>query len=662
MNLRSLLIGWGFLAIIFISGQADSAEKVMPSTDIQILKSAHKNGVEQALSGVKGRAMSKDMAEILEVLYLIQHASTIELGRADKILERHPWVKNAFGVRLANLINTKRSAEEIVQWFNKYKPISARENILYLSALLSMKQSVEKQREYQKSIADIWSGHVFSQEIEAQIHHLVPTFPLPAIKSKINLLFWHDAKKPQIIVLLKLLPKQDRIIYDNRLQAMSSPKLIDKLAQKSTDDFLLYLNAKALLKAEQEDKALKLLLSIKTTPTNGPAVWKLRNIAIRNAMRDKKYKQALSLTANNSGLSGADAVEVEWLAGFISLRFMNQPKEASDHFRKMLAHAQFSSSKAQASYWLGRSFAAMDDDKNSRFWFEYTVSNFPFCFYGQIATLELPHGMHRQLYIMQPVPEIVQSSPPVDVTKLLLIAKMLFMSGFKDEAHVMLHYFAAQHLISVEEASKAIQDYNKNNLHSLAVMFSKYLSNHGYPILPDSYPLHLNKKIHGHNHNTAFYLAIIRQESGFDQWAVSSAGAIGLMQLMPGTAHRYAAKLGLQQKAYITDLNSNIAKGSAYLDDLMRKWDNNRILSIASYNAGEGAVAKWIAIYGDPRTMQSFYAIMDWIELVPYLETRFYIKKVMENMINYETLVFQETVEDHEMLQFFSAENMNSKT
>jgi soluble lytic murein transglycosylase len=131
---------------------------------------------------------------------------------------------------------------------------------------------------------------------------------------------------------------------------------------------------------------------------------------------------------------------------------------------------------------------------------------------------------------------------------------------------------------------------------------------------------------------------IIRQESSFDRAAVSPVGARGMMQLMPGTARQTARKLSLPYELgrLTSDIDYNIMLGSSYFAELMDYWGGYAPLAVASYNAGPGNVRKWINANGDPR--QPGTDIVSWIEDIPFMETRGYVQRVLENAVVYDTL------------------------
>jgi soluble lytic murein transglycosylase len=130
---------------------------------------------------------------------------------------------------------------------------------------------------------------------------------------------------------------------------------------------------------------------------------------------------------------------------------------------------------------------------------------------------------------------------------------------------------------------------------------------------------------------------ISRQESSFDPYAVSHAGARGMMQLMVGTAREQTGKMGIGFDSYrlISDPSYNVLIGSSYFRRMLNIWGGNVPLAVASYNAGSGNVSKWVRQYGDPRGQVD---VLKWIEAIPYTETRAYVQRVIENSVVYDSL------------------------
>jgi soluble lytic murein transglycosylase len=133
--------------------------------------------------------------------------------------------------------------------------------------------------------------------------------------------------------------------------------------------------------------------------------------------------------------------------------------------------------------------------------------------------------------------------------------------------------------------------------------------------------------------------AIARQESAFNPHAVSGVGARGLMQMMPATARETARRFSVtfDPRRLTGDPVYSATLGGAHLIDLLRAWRGSYVLTFAAYNAGSGNVRDWIEAYGDPR--EPHVDVIDWIERIPFSETRHYVQKIMENLQVYRARI-----------------------
>jgi soluble lytic murein transglycosylase len=130
----------------------------------------------------------------------------------------------------------------------------------------------------------------------------------------------------------------------------------------------------------------------------------------------------------------------------------------------------------------------------------------------------------------------------------------------------------------------------------------------------------------------ALLLALTRQESAFDTNALSPTGARGLMQLMPATARQVAKSLSLPyaDRRLSADGLYNLTLGRTYLDRLIGNFNGSYVLAIAAYNAGAARVHQWVEQFGDPRGPGT--DAVDWVETIPFGETRNYVQRVLENL------------------------------
>jgi soluble lytic murein transglycosylase len=146
-----------------------------------------------------------------------------------------------------------------------------------------------------------------------------------------------------------------------------------------------------------------------------------------------------------------------------------------------------------------------------------------------------------------------------------------------------------------------------------------------------------------HSAPRATVLAIARQESAFKPTARSGVGAMGLMQMMEPTARGVAKRAGVayDEAKLRSDATFNAQLGAFHLGELLATYKGSHILAFAAYNAGGGNVGQWISAYGDPR--DGAVDPVDWVERIPFTETRNYVQRVVENLHMYRALLGDRT-------------------
>lgn len=325
--------------------------------------------------------------------------------------------------------------------------------------------------------------------------------------------------------------------------------------------------------------------------------------------------------------------EREWFAGWLALSFLKKPSVALGHFSKFSKVVHTPISRSRAFYWTGRAHEAKGEKKLA-YKFYSMAASYPYTFYGQVASVEL--NKRKLAFPIKPSVtkrdrQAVERNDVVKAIKLLIKY---------NKAHLASTYAK----VAIENAGSAgeivlIVDVIKqiNKIH-YTVEIAKVASQYGAFIIEDSFPAPykpLRSPVDLH-----LVYSIIRQESVFNPSAVSCANAMGLMQLIKGTACDTAKALNTKcDIARLTkDPAYNIMLGSHYLKKLLQDHNGSYVLAIASYNAGSSKVIKWIEKFGDPRNSNDMRNIIDWIELIPYSETRNYVQRVLESMQVYRFL------------------------
>ena len=377
------------------------------------------------------------------------------------------------------------------------------------------------------------------------------------------------------------------------------------------------------------DSATELLLERSTSAQalGEPEFWapRRRDMA-RRAMRAGQAKLAYQIASTHFTTTGRSFADLEWLSGFLSLRFLKDPDRAVTHFSRFREDVFTPISVGRAGYWLGRAHEAAGNAEAAETAYALGAA-YQTSFYGLLAAERAGIPFNTALAGYRPeadwkTAEFTRSS--VHKAALLLLA-----SGENWLAErFWTHLAESQDEANLHLMGKMLDELAQPHI---AVMLGKRAAQAGLEIAAPYYAIH-PVAAGGHPVPKELVLAIARRESEFDHRVISPAGARGLMQVMPGTAQEVARELGLPyRKASLTsDWDYNAKLGSAYLDRLARQFDGNAVMMAAGYNAGPSRPIRWMRDRGDPR--RGAVDVIDWIELVPFTETRNYIMRVTESL------------------------------
>ncbi|MBL6785652.1 MAG: lytic transglycosylase domain-containing protein [Rickettsiales bacterium] len=411
----------------------------------------------------------------------------------------------------------------------------------------------------------------------------------------------------------------------------SSISMVQKVPVKyQTDENLIYYLARYYNSKNQDAKVTKHILALKQNLKNPKRFTKIKVRNSRYHIEHQNYDTAYDILDNHQVEPGtAQYAELEWLSGWISLRFKNDPDSALIHFKNMYENVGYSISLSRASYWLARSYKALGDNLSAKKWFKI-ASSFSTTYYGQMALVE--DTQYRDIQLPKILP-YDKSTLRLQVQKNLALKFALYFQylGYNKEAYKFAK-FVIEENNNHEKLFIYLAIFKETNNRNLISKIARYATRKNvitaanYPIIED---------VEFKNKSLAF--AIIKQESGFNDKAISNKGAIGFMQLMPATARDVSRRLKLRYsyKRLRNDQKYNLELGSYYINQLLNKFDNSYILAVASYNAGPNNVKKWIKRNGDVRDYNDIYDTIDWVEKIPFPETRNYVQRILENMIIY---------------------------
>ena len=384
--------------------------------------------------------------------------------------------------------------------------------------------------------------------------------------------------------------------------------------------------ARALRHADRAADAAALLTHVAESG-DAAAFWPERNLLARKLLHDGDARTAYAVVATHGSLGDEQRAEAEFLAGFIALRMLHDPATAEKHFSALAAsHAAITQSRAH--YWLARAAAAAGKDARM----EYAkAAAWPTTFYGQLSALALGDTPASVLGKVHDPAWTQDTALAFTGHEVLRAAAWLIAWGDPQRARVFLTRMDELAPIPAERAlTAAFGQYA--GIPDAAVFVARRMGRDGLMLPRLGWPAPYSPAAPP---DPAFSLGIMRQESSFDVGAVSSSGARGLMQLMPPTATAVAKQLGILASVptLTVDASHNIRLGTAYLQEVLTRFDNCLPLAAAAYNAGPHRVAQWLAENGDPRTGP--IDMVDWIELIPTGETRNYVQRVTENTVMY---------------------------
>lgn len=417
-----------------------------------------------------------------------------------------------------------------------------------------------------------------------------------------------------------------------------------------TSDAGLMMDRARYLRAHNQDSAAEDLASREHHFTYKPAdPERFYDMLIQlagDAEQDRDWKTAYNIASQIDDVlpAGVDVADqpygvrdnyttLAWLGGNVALDRLHSPSNGVAMFARYALGGRSLQVQTKGDYWAGRSALAAGKLQLANSYFAQAAKD-PGLFYGQLAlerlgrTVPVPSGT-----LPQYVPSQFQRTA-FNNRRLVQAVRLLGQQGRSTEQALFVKALA-ESLDNDADRNLAVELGQQIGRKDLAVWTSRMARVKGSSFyVRQAYPL-LTAPVSSGLWSLAE--GISRQESSFDPYAVSHAGARGLMQLMTGTAREQAGKMGVGFDSYklISDPSYNVMIGSAYFKRLLDSWDGSIPLAVAAYNAGSGNVRKWVRQYGDPRGQVD---MLKWIEAIPYSETRAYVQRVIENSVVYDSI------------------------
>ena len=404
-------------------------------------------------------------------------------------------------------------------------------------------------------------------------------------------------------------------------------KLLNDVPKDQQGAGYFFASAKQLRRAgKYKDAAAEMLKApvAKKALADPDAWWVERRVLVRELLDLRDFTTAYKLAAAHAAESPAMAADAEFHAGWIALRMLNDPKVAARHFEQIAELAEGPISRSRAYYWLGRATDA-GAPGDARAYYEKAAENGT-AYYGQLAAQKLGR---KTIPIDMPTASDDERNT-FEARDAVAAIRRIEEAGSGAEK---LYRELAGELDSVGELALLAGMAEARGDHYLALRVGKIAAARGIAIGSLAHPTGaIPETANLSGAGKALAYAIARQESEFKVSAVSGAGAQGLLQLLPDTAKEMAKKAGMPFSKLLltTDPGYNATLGSEFLSEQLGRFSGSYVLTFAGYNAGPRRAQNWIKRYGDPRG-KPVEEVVDWVERIPFTETRHYVQRVMEN-------------------------------
>lgn len=621
--------------------QATEARSMTEIGDLKETIGLARRGKTEMATARSGRIRDRASRKLAEWVILRSDDDAIDFQRYASFIRANPSWPGLDRLRRraeARLWFEPHEAGTVLMFFSERKPLGP------LGKLALARASSERgdQAAARRYVRSAWHGGSLSAQSEAQVLARFGQLLTAADhRARMETRLYADDIAGALRAANRL-TATDRAIVKARAavirNASTSGALLDAVASAArAEPAYLFTRIQWLRRKDRIAEAAQLLLSAKlraSVSDHADVWWVERRILVRRLLDDGKAQIAYRI-ARDAAAPSRESLRVDqtFTAGWIALRFLNDPHLAARHFARIARTTTHPTSLARAAYWLGRAAEAAGDREKARGHYA-AASRRVAAYYGQLASARLG----RRDVSLPPPPSL----GPGERTKLsrsdlVRAVELLYATGNSDlvipfvadlgrTADVGLLTVIAEGLAKRRDA-RATLAVGKGALARGFALDRYAFPNFGLP----------NHASVGPKAAASLVYAVARAESAFDKGAQSPAKASGLMQVTPATGQTIARRLGIafEPARLRSDPAYNVQFGSAELADLLKTYDGNHVLVLVGYNAGRGRVRQWIARYGDPRDPS--VDVVDWVERIPFTETRIYVQRVMENLQAYRS-------------------------
>jgi soluble lytic murein transglycosylase len=540
------------------------------------------------------------------------------------------------------------SPSEVARFFSLYPPLTPGGHAQHAFAL----QAGGRGDEARAAARRAWTGGVLPQADEQRLLAAFGSgFSAQDHEVRMEVLLGGGDSQSAARTLMWA-PAQKRTLYETRLalqtRAADAASRLGTLDPAARRDAGLIVDQAVWLRNTGQSAAARQALagSAFDRPPAGVARWLDTALTLaRGAANDSQWSTVYAIASKLNAIyppgteiserpygERDDYTSLAWLGGTAALHRLGRPADAARMFELYARAARSPQTRAKGFYWAARAGNAAGQTAQAASWLDLAAAS-PDQFYGQLALERLG----RPLMPPAPAFDLGPAERAAFARRPLAEAiRYLGLTGRRGDQTLFVRALA-ESLANDQERALAGDFGRQVGRLDLGVWAAREARNMGATFYARAaFPDVAIPSVY--SRYWAFAHGIMRQESSFERTAVSSAGARGLMQLMPGTARQAASRTGQSYALgrLTDDAQYNILLGNHHLTELMDEWGGNALLVAAAYNAGSGNVRRWVAQNGDPRLPGA--DVLRWIEDIPFAETRNYVQRVIENAVVYEMI------------------------
>ncbi|WP_249138207.1 lytic transglycosylase domain-containing protein [Phenylobacterium montanum] len=556
-----------------------------------------------------------------------EQLSFLQLDQARRDLAGWPRAQRRQQAAEKVLETSGQGPAATIAWFGGSEPVSA----MGAMALATAYQQLNRQADAEALIRRWWRNHELDLETQHQMYNRFGAMLTvdDHIKRADTLLYGPQGQS--LRDMLPLLPPDQKALAEARMalreDSYRAPGLVAALPASVADDPGLAIErARYLHNRGLDMEALPLVAHFPTDAPNDDAAsrnWTVRRQMINAALKIGDYKTAYAAAAHTGLANGEDFTAAEFYAGWIALAKLHDPVTADQYFGEIQRVGLAPITQSRALYWRGRAAQAMGEDEVAAAFFQ-AGAQYTTTFYGQLAAERA--GQTELVLGHDPNPTPADRAR-FDGRELIRATRML---GDLDERDLFRTFVLSvdETLPGGAESALLIDLARSYGDQDLAMKVVRKAAHNGHVLPERGYPVRMAPS-GGEAPEPAIVFGITRQESGFDPHVRSGVGARGMMQLMPETAHAVARRIGEPYSpSRLDEADYNMRLGAAYLGHMINDFSGSYVLAAAAYNAGPGRPAEWVTYCGDPRT--SSVDPVDFVECIPFSETRNYVMRVLE--------------------------------